>query len=144
MEIDFLKGNWLGFYMYGDNYGMELQGKRTHFEIRFFVKDGVLLGACYDEDKLESFDKPANITEITLHNNTIRFVKGYAFLYAIDDNGQVTFDNSKKHPPIDYSGAFDVTNNSFSGNWKMELIESTTSNKIVKHIFSGKWFMKKR
>lgn len=143
MEENLFTGHWKGYYKYGERYSKHLQKIENYFEMELVVIKNKITGLCKDEDTKDLFEESADIFGNIGNDYSLDFTKHYPFFYGTDDDGDIFIDKSMKHPPVDYFGIFDPITNTAFGNWRMELIQVTDIETVLRHEFDGTWLMKK-
>lgn len=103
MEIDYLEGEWEGFYTYGPMYPEYLQATKEHFTLTLTVRDGILYGTLIDSYVREYFTEPATVVG-TLVDRTLSLVKKYQYFLGIDENDQTYVDQTQPGHDIHYIG----------------------------------------
>ena len=119
-EIDLI-GTWKGTYTYNlpDEYKYEKMLK-VEFTIKIEnVKGRKFWGTV--EDNLETGGTPGK-GDITgkYTDEEVLFDKNMPILSGIDENNNYYTDDSKKHPTIQYSGAFSRNKQHITGSWKFK------------------------
>ncbi|MBC9909191.1 hypothetical protein [Chitinophaga varians] len=107
-----MAGKWRGYYILGQGYADDLFGKKVMFELTLHdIGEEEFEGSCAD-----FYDKPAPPATIKgyIENEFINFIKEYEgpFTSAKEDPA-VTLT-----PPINYTGYYDATRDTFFGEWE--------------------------
>ncbi len=133
--------NWIGFYKYNvEGYTAIVLEKIINFRLFIINNEGIISGYCEDDETINAMGK--STINGFIEGSVISFIKQYPFYYEINETGDLLFNKLKKHPPIHYSGEYDLANKKFIGTWEIEipLQEGIDSNEI--YLFSGYWEMR--
>jgi hypothetical protein len=102
-SLDYLAGNWEGFYTYGPGYPVNYQTRKEKFTLTLTVHDGIVRGELVDSYIKEYFTEPATV-EGTLQDQVLSLVKRYPYFLGMDENEQVFVDQSEPSHEIHYIG----------------------------------------
>lgn len=138
-----LTGQWIGYFVYGPEYGEEMYGEKVQF--RFFLEDledGQFKGTSVDIEGAGVNMDTATIKGF-LTDDFISFTKEYPTYYLIDENGQSSVDTTNPKPQLSYTGQYNSQMKSFSGQWELWANEKLENNGSFGDIFTGTWEMTK-
>lgn len=144
-EID-ITGTWNGYYEYGETYRFPLQGRRTFFTLIINEINGEIFGQCIDDLKGREENLHATIKGF-INGFQISFIKQYPFRTFIKESGERVIVENETHPEIEYQGQYNVSDQSFSGEWSMviatDILDIKGENKVGELFHSGTWMMNK-
>ena len=133
-------GKWAGEYVYGEEYGEPISGKRIPFEINMTCTDGHVKGNCVDDDSKHFLPEPATI-EGFIKQNSISFIKKYPCLWQIDDQGKPRFFPKLPSQEIHYAGLY--SDGKFEGGWEVVMTLSKENGDAFEYTGTGSWHMYK-
>lgn len=122
MDLQLLKGNWQGEYMYGDGYG-PVQGHVCKFFLSIEeTEDSIFFkGICLDiaDSSMASDNTSTRSLQSTIQgsfeNGHIAFVKEYPFRVAFTRNWKRSINEKKKGHTVNYTGNYNASKNEFAG-----------------------------
>lgn len=138
-----MTGQWQGEFTYGPEYGEDYEGKKVGFMLRLKDMDGQFEGDCIDEEAIETGPLVASINGF-VERDFISFIKQYPFSHSVDEEGQSHIDYTQPHPEIHYSGYYDASTQTFSGEWEMVVEEEISDDGTLEYLLTGEWKMKKQ
>lgn len=138
-----MRGQWVGYFSYGPEYGEELVGEQVQF--RLFIDrcdNGVFEGKSID---LEGVGANFELAEVKgfVDGDFISFTKQYPNLYSIDESGNTVVDQSRSHPIVSYTGAYDSRSKTYSGEWELRMEIQPIGEYWLEDICTGKWEIRK-
>lgn len=139
-----MKGKWTGFYQYKDESTQRMLGvDRTYFTIIIDDFDGEYFSGEVEDD-LDTKGTPG-IGQIQGQRvgDEIRFLKHMPIHATLNMDGNTSYNEKEKHPPIYYEGKLVSNGNIFQGSWEMKT--GFTVFGFFIHILSthGTWQMRK-
>ena len=136
-------GQWLGYFLYGPEYGEKLHGEKVEF--RFFINscsNGTFEGTSVDLEGVGANFEQAIIKGF-LDNDLISFTKSYPHYHAIDAFGNTSVYKDLEHPVIHYEGIHNRRTNTFSGKWELCMDIGPAGDFWVEELMTGTWEMRK-
>jgi hypothetical protein len=116
METIDISGSWQGEIIYGHKY-RQYAGKALFFEATFTQQADDIHGTATDTGGEGVNPDLASITG-RLAGNRFSFIKRYASLAYIDEEGKRVVDRSTPGFDIHYLGIYDTETGKFSGTWE--------------------------
>lgn len=113
-----LQGKWKGALVYGKEYGA-MAGKELLFEFDLQQSAEKVWGTAMDTGGTGQSPDPANL-EGYIEGDTFTFTKQYESLH-FTDGGDMILDRTRKGPPIQYIGKYDLVETKFEGTWRMSM-----------------------
>lgn len=140
--IDFT-GQWAGHFAYGPEYGDDLVGEKVQF--RIFVDsfcNEEFTGRSVD---LEGIGANYEIARVKgyIDGDFISFTKQYPHLYGLDEAGKTVEDKTRQHPTVSYSGQYNATTKTFSGQWELRVEIAPVGEYWLEDICTGTWEIRK-
>ncbi|NTS42463.1 hypothetical protein HRG84_16295 [Flavisolibacter sp. BT320] len=138
-----LEGQWVGHFAYGPDYGEEMNGEKVQF--RVFIdrsKNGGFVGRSVD---LEGIGANFEVAEVKgfLEEGLISFTKQYPHFYALDEAGNTVEDKNKPHPLVAYTGTYNQSTKTFTGDWEMRVAIAPVGTYWLEDVCTGTWEMRK-
>jgi len=122
-------GNWIGKYIYGNDYPDDVKGTEVSFTIEMTLTDGVVKGKCMEEDHNGYSPGEASI-EGFIEDGIISFIKKYTH-----------YSTEEFNHPIHYSGSYE--SGRFTGDWEIEASYIDATGAISTYFSEGTWTMQK-
>jgi hypothetical protein len=145
MNDSLLQGIWKGhyrFYYFDENSDeIIIDETKFNFAVNFEAVNGEFTGLVKEENI--EMDKSIVIKGF-FEDNLISFEKKYPYFWTYDENGNNILDKTKPHYKIYYTGIFDASRMTMSGEWEMPVEIITEFNgDIVDEYQSGSWELQK-
>ncbi len=135
------KGQWQGFFSYGNEYGTIVSGQEAEF--RLFIEkfdNGEFSGRVIDWD---GFGVDGEISKVKgfIEGDIISFIKEYDKMHIIDDFGNCSVQEGVKGYKVVYEGRYNKDKNYFEGDWEIVYDLFSNSELIFQEKVTGKWRM---
>ena len=137
-----MKGQWLGHFVYGPEFGDPFAGEIVTF--RLFLDEtgnGEFAGTSVDIEGIETNFEEAKVRGF-LEGNTISFTKEYATYFVIDEAGNKTIDTFPT-PHLSYLGEYNFNTQTFKGDWELVSDERAMGDGFLVTVSTGTWEMVK-
>lgn len=138
-----LEGQWVGHFVYGPEYGEEMNGEKVQFRV-FIDKsmNGAFAGRSVDLEGIGANYEVAQVKGF-LEEGLISFTKQYPHYYELDEGGGTFEDKNKPHPLVAYTGEYNDTTKTFTGDWEMRMDIAPVGAYWLEDICAGTWEMRK-
>ncbi len=138
-----LPGQWFGYYSYGEEYGLKVNGEKVTFSILFDnVFNNKFSGKCIELSGIGSVNEISSI-EGFIENDLISFRKIYNGKYCIDEEeNSFEIDDPSPHE-LSYEGQYNFLTKTFTGKWEVWLNDKTPGDLNYILIGNGGWEMSK-
>ena len=133
-------GKWAGEYVYGEEYGEPISGRRIPFEIEMTCTNGHIKGTCVDDESKHFLPEPASI-EGFIKDNSISFIKRYSSYWQHNADGKHQVFPKLPSKEIHYAGLY--SNGKFEGNWDVKMTFSQDNGDDYESNGAGTWYMSK-
>lgn len=138
-----LNGQWTGTIQYGKEYSQHA-GKELYFDLELMQYGDEIAGTAYDTGGVGASPDSANILG-TYQDNRINFLKQYTSSHYYDrDNSDTKIDRSKKGPIIKYSGFYNDSEKTFTGDWVIRMTVNLFWIIPLPFKNTGTWTMKRK
>lgn len=138
-----IKGQWVGHFTYGEEYGKDLFGEKVIF--RLFIdsfEEEQFIGRSIDIEGVGANFGIAHIKGF-IEGNQISFTKEYPNFYAFDISGKFIEEKNKKHPLVNYLGEYNESTQTFSGTWELNIEIKPIGQEWLEDTCTGLWEIRK-
>lgn len=135
-----MKGDWLGFYEYGEGYLLPYFGERVNFRLSLTDTEESFEGTCIQDDSKFSIKEISKISGF-VEDRIISFTNTYANYSEIDEESmepKFKIIEGQEYQ-VNYSGHYDERFDCFYGFWEIQYHNL----EYEPQIFGGIWKMKK-
>lgn len=132
-----IKGNWKGYYEYGQGYQLPEFGERVSMQISLEEIEDGFEGECIEEKSEYSIHENSKISGF-VEDGMVSFNKKYENTYEIQEDGEVKIIDGKELE-INYYGNYDSKYDCMIGIWEIESQEFEQNGETVIAIMGGIW-----
>ena len=136
-----LKGNWEGYYEYGEGYILPYFGERVKIEVELYGDESSFTGLVTEEDSKFSVPLQGEIKGF-LENELVSFIKTYDGNPTIREDQHNSLVIEKGTLEIEHQGYYDEKNQSMYGSWIFEQQQEDEEGKYDA-VMTGTWLLKK-
>lgn len=136
-----INGKWTGTIVYGQKY-RDHRGKELYFDLDITQENESINGVAFDIGGTGISPDPARISGSFIENS-ISFIKRYKSQHYFV-KGETVVSKSQPGHEIYYTGVYDETRNTFTGNWEYRVVYKILWLIPYKHVVGGTWNMHRK